>query len=423
MTSMLKTGLCQMSTAIVDASCYSLPYDRSLCLALSEAGCEVMLARSKFPYELQERSEPFLTWDGFYSLTHRLGVPPARRRIRMLLKGAEHLISMKRFSEVLRRRKPDVIHFQWLPVPLLDRLCLPKLRSIAPLVLTLHNTKFSRGGWGVHLQQGLGVDSIFEYFDAVIVHSEFSRRQVIENGWMPAKKVHVIQHGPLEFYRAFAEAKQPRAEEELVLLFFGAIEHYKGLDVLLRAFAELPAELIQATRLVIAGQPGRTSQTHQGLARQLGIDHRLTWILRFIREEEVPHLFQSATAVVLPYREVDQSGVLMTAIAFDKPIVASRVGGMPETVKDGVHGYLVSPGDVRELSEALRKILSQPEQRRTMAQELQRLRTGPLSWSRSADRTIEVYQSILKAPKLASVERSPARSSAHDAGSIPSVTR
>jgi len=129
------------------------------------------------------------------------------------------------------------------------------------------------------------------------------------------------------------------------------------------------------------------------LARSLGIEERINWILRFVGEEEVPGLFASADVVALPYREIDQSGVLMTAIGFDKPIIASRVGGFAETIQDNVHGRLFPARDVPALTAALEEILGQPERRSEMEKAVRKLRES-LSWEKSAERTFEVYEQL-----------------------------
>jgi glycosyltransferase involved in cell wall biosynthesis len=97
---------------------------------------------------------------------------------------------------------------------------------------------------------------------------------------------------------------------------------------------------------------------------------------------------------VLPYREIDQSGVLMTAIAFDKPIIASRIGGLAETIQDGVHGRLFPAGDVPALTAALQEILAHPERRRYMGKAVRELRES-ISWENSADRTMKMYEQFL----------------------------
>jgi glycosyltransferase involved in cell wall biosynthesis len=383
-----------VSVVVVDPSCFSLPYDYSLCQALFAAGCEVTLARSRFLYDEWELSCPFKSWDRFYEFTHTWKPERAQSRLGKLAKGAEHLVSLGRLRTELRRVKPAVIHFQWLPVPVLDRLFLPSLSRIAPLVLTLHNTNYSRFGMGTRLQQETGIGSAIRHFRSVIVHSDFSKRKIVERNWMPAERVHVVPHGPLDYYRALPGG-QPVLQQENVVLFFGNIEPYKGVDLLLRAFAALPLELLNGSRLLIAGRPGRGTPELQTLANSLGIQHRVTWQLGFVAEKEVGSLFRSAALAVLPYREIDQSGVLMTAIAFDKAIIATRVGGIPETIQDKVHGLLVEPGSVPQLTDALCSLLSSAARRQEMEAAVRELRTGTLSWKHIANRTLTVYQQAM----------------------------
>ena len=145
--------------------------------------------------------------------------------------------------------------------------------------------------------------------------------------------------------------------------------------------------------MCIAGKPGRDAA---GLRRTCPIAgnraaHYLD--LRFVGEEEVPGLFASAAIVALPYREIDQSGVLMTAIGFDKPVIASRVGGLAETIQDHVHGRLFPAGDVEALTAALEEMLDPSGRRSEMEKAVRELRER-LSWENSSARTIEVYKQL-----------------------------
>jgi glycosyltransferase involved in cell wall biosynthesis len=230
----------------------------------------------------------------------------------------------------------------------------------------------------------------------VIVHTEFSKNKVVELGWCQPEQVHVVPHGVLECHDLPTSTRMTPVGEEQTILFFGALRSYKGVDFLIRAFAQLPATLLASTRLVIAGKPGMDPSELYQLARSLGVDHRITWRLRFIRDEEIPDLFRQATLVALPYREIDQSGVLMTAVAFGRPIVASRIGGIPEVIRDGVHGRLVEVGDVNGLATALGKLLLDPDQRERMQKALALLRTGSLAWESCASQTISLYNHVLR---------------------------
>jgi len=207
----------------------------------------------------------------------------------------------------------------------------------------------------------------------------------------------VIPHGVLDYYLSLggSDGTEHASGADQTVMFFGNIEAYKGLDVLIRAVALLPTDLLGRTQLLVAGSPNTDIASLQKLARDLGIERRIVWKLGYIREEELPQLFRSATIVALPYRAIDQSGVLMTALAFGKAIVASRTGGFPEVIKDGVHGVLVTPGDVQELAGALQDLLTNPARRQAMEQATSHLARTELSWARSAEKTIGLYETVL----------------------------
>jgi glycosyltransferase involved in cell wall biosynthesis len=385
------------SVLMVDASCFSLPYDYSLCDALAGRGCAVTLLRSEFVHTPWSATS-FLARNYFYQRSH--AASGSRGVLWKLGKLAEHNRDMGRLVAECEAQRPDIIHFQWLPVPLIDRRYLSRLGRVAPLFLTLHNTASFHGSLVQRLHQETGLSSVFQYLSGLIVHTEYSKRVVIERGWVSAEKIHVVPHGVLDYYRsasssvmtASASAAAPSGEP--TILFFGQIEHYKGIDLLLRAFAGLPPAIQRANRICIAGKPGMDANVLKKLASSLKIERQITWMLRFINEEEVPGLFASAAVVALPYREIDQSGVLMTAIAFAKPIIASRIGGLAETIEDHRHGRLFPAGDVPALTAVLEDMLGHPGRRGAMEIAVGALRET-LSWEKSAYRTIDVYQEVL----------------------------
>jgi glycosyltransferase involved in cell wall biosynthesis len=384
-----------MTSVVVDASCFSLPYDYSLCNALAGQGCRVFLVRSEFlAGEWTRPASGFEAWNHFYRLSHskkRQGVFAPLWRI---VKAAEHLVDMRQFVPRLRQLKPDVIHFQWLPVPVLDGLYLRDLSQVAPLVLTVHNAR-PHGSLGQRLFQGFRRTAILRYFQAIIVHSEFTKRQIVEMNWAPADRIHVIPHGVLDYYLSL-ESNSPVevSSSTETVMFFGNIEAYKGVDVLIRAFVLLPEDLRARTQLLVAGSPNTDVAPLQKLAHNLGIAQRVVWKLGYVREEDVPQLFRSAAIVALPYRVIDQSGVLMTAMAFGKAIVASRTGGFPEVIKDGINGILVTPGGVQELAAALQNLLTNPTRRQAMEQATGHLARTELSWASSAQKTAALYQEV-----------------------------
>jgi glycosyltransferase involved in cell wall biosynthesis len=145
--------------------------------------------------------------------------------------------------------------------------------------------------------------------------------------------------------------------DDRLLLFFGFVRRYKGLGQLLEALALIPEDL--NTRLLVVGEFWESETGYQTKAEQLGIAHRVQLINRYIPNEEVGLYFSAADVVVLPYLEATQSAVLQTAFSFDKPVITTNVGGLPEMVQDGRLGLVVPPRDTQALASAIIRFFQQ----------------------------------------------------------------
>lgn len=394
---------------VVDPRGYTPPYDQALCHGLAEAGCRVMLATAEHSELDWKFGESFSRWNRFCELTSQFPTDGSCSVIHKTMQAFDYAVSLKKFVRLVHREQPDVIHFQWLAAPLLDQVCLSLLRKQAKLILTLHNTTLFHGA--VSKYRALGLRTALRQVDAIVVHTNFSRQRLLEKSWVEESRIHVIPHGAFAHYRSvpFQESEVARPKR---LLFFGNLQPYKGLDTLLLAFAQIEPKLRQTTRLVIAGRPIMETQPLFDLARRLGIQEQIDWILRPITEEEVCRLFSQATAVALPYREIDQSGVLMTAIACGKPVIATAAGGIPETVQDGVHGYLVPRDDPEAFAAAASRLLASDQRVRQMGEAMQRLSAGRLAWSNIAALTSNLYRKLLGEPSPASIPAFAAREAA-----------
>jgi len=138
-----------------------------------------------------------------------------------------------------------------------------------------------------------------------------------------------------------------------VLLFFGFVRHYKGLDVLIEAMPRVLAR--RAVTLVVAGEFYEPVEPFEERIRALGLGGRVRLENRYVPDEEVGVLVAAADAVVLPYRAATQSGVVLVAYAGGCPVISTHVGGLPEVVEDGVTGYLVPPQDPQALADAIER--------------------------------------------------------------------
>jgi len=160
------------------------------------------------------------------------------------------------------------------------------------------------------------------------------------------------------------------------------------VDVLIEAFRE-----IAGAELWIVGMPRMPLGPLRDLAH--GSRSPVRFIDRFVTDPEIPALFRRADLVVLPYREIDQSGVLYTALAFGKPMVLSEVGGFAELAEEQGAGRLVPPGDAAALRSAIQDLLSDDTARRTLGEAATRAASGPYSWARIADQTLALYRRLV----------------------------
>jgi len=288
-------------------------------------------------------------------------------------------------ARFVHRLQPDVVHLEGLPGRL--AWALPELGGL-PLVLTVHDPlpHSSARGWKDTLARRLA----FARARHFILHNraqlaEFTARQGIDPG-----RVHTI---PLGAYEALPHWSDSAATDDgRTLLFFGQISAYKGLETLYQAAPQV-AERVPGLRLVVAGRPapGYTLPSPPALAN----GGRVEVIGRHIGNAELARLFQEATVVVCPYSDATQSGVILTAYAFARPVVATRVGGLPEYVWEGETGALVPPRDPAALASALAGLLNdlrQPALRARYARRIRARCARDLAWERIARETLRVYE-------------------------------
>ncbi|POM26953.1 D-inositol 3-phosphate glycosyltransferase [Actinomadura rubteroloni] len=157
------------------------------------------------------------------------------------------------------------------------------------------------------------------------------------------------------------------------LLFFGMVRPYKGLDVLLRALAAGPADVA----LTVAGEFWGGLDETRALIGDLGLDGRVELRPGYVPAAQVPELFDAADALVLPYRTATASQNVWMAHEHGVPVIATRVGGFPGQVRDGVDGLLCEPDDVPSLTAALTRFYAPGEPERLRAG-IERLDDGPL---------------------------------------------
>ena len=236
---------------------------------------------------------------------------------------------------------------------------------------------------------------LYERVDAVVVHSAHGRRRLTDLGVDP-QRVHVIPHGVLApgveagVTGAGTGAASPLPDDFAhvdvpVALFFGLLRPYKGLDVLLEAWRG-----VEEAELWVVGMPRMDIEPLRA-----GAPAGVRFVSRFVPDAEAAAFFHRADLVVLPYREIDQSGVALTALGAGAPMVLTDVGGFPELAATGAV-RLVEPGDAAGLRRVLRELLEDPTARREMSGHALAAARGPYAWEAVARRTLELYRGLIE---------------------------
>jgi len=177
------------------------------------------------------------------------------------------------------------------------------------------------------------------------------------------------------------------------ILFFGNIRPYKGLDDLIQAFSKVIREMPFA-RLAIIGQPLEPFDPYRDRINKLNLNKNIDLRLEYIQDQEIPKIFSTASLVALPYKDIDQSAVLLLALALGKAVVATEVGGIREVVQDGRTGILVPVGDPNRMAQALVDLLRNPQKISDLGRAAQKDVLSRFSWDSIAEKTRSFYSTL-----------------------------
>jgi len=342
----------------------------ALAQALSQAGHAV--TQLSF-----SRLYPRVLFPGRSQYDVTAGVVPARARPCI---DSVNPLSWWRTAQTVARLRPDLVTFQWwhpffAPCYAAIMARCKRVCPAAARVLISHNTRPHEPLPG----QDAALRLVARHCNGVIVHSR--SEQDLMTAVAPRAVVRLVDYPLLPTARTLPtrEAAQRRlGVSGRVLLFFGYVRKYKGVDLLLQALAQVPTDL--AVTLLIAGECYGPWEPYHTLIEKLGLTDRVRVINRYIPEPEWPDLFAASDALVLPYRTASQSMSIALAYGFGKPVIVSRVGGLAEAVEDGRTGLIAEP-EPAALAAAVRRLygefLGSPYQEHLDARR-RRLGWGPL---------------------------------------------
>ncbi len=371
--------------------------------ALAEQGHDVELVTGPSP-ELRSRHPRFRIVPALPTWHAAAGAGDARlvRRLRRVVRAGQYHLAWVVLLRHLARRRPDVVQFSGgrFPVDGVAAAWLARRRRGGlPVLVTLAHSPLpfnEQRATGEVLRQnrllyasfGVGYRSM----DEVLVLGEQSAAD-LQAAWPDVRQVSVIPHGDEDVF--LTSPPVPAADTPPQVLFFGTMQAYKGLDVLLDAFALVRAQRPGA-RLVVAGAPSGDTDldTLRRTAERIGgVDLRAGYVAM----PDVPDLFGQARVVAAPYRYANASGVVELARTFSRPVVGTTVGDLPAVIADEETGLLVPPGDPEALATALLRLLDEPAEAQRMGEAARARSAEGASWATVAERVGEIYRRALAA--------------------------
>ena len=266
----------------------------------------------------------------------------------------------------------------------------------AKICLTIHDVKsFSNKS-----QFSLYSKLIYFFADIIITHNKFSADEIISNYSYLENKIQIIPHGnyipfiEIEKDKNFARQKIGINENKFVLLFFGMIKSVKGLDILLKAMPEIIKNNKEVI-LLIAGKPWRDDfSKYEEIIKDLKIEKYCKLDIKFIDHKDVSLYYASSDIVVLPYRRIYQSGVLMMSLCYKKPVIVSDLPSFKEIIVDQETGVFFSSDDSVSLAQAVSKLMSDNDLVELVRKNAYNLMEQKFSWQRIGKLTNDAYNKI-----------------------------
>lgn len=311
----------------------------------------------------------------------------------LIVKVLKYLLAFFKIYLYTIKRKPAIVHIQWIKIPIIDLMFfkLLKARNIK-VVFTAHNVLPHNTGDRYKNEY----KRIYSLCDRVIVHSLKTKLEIQNTFDLNPDKVVVIPHGIIsipvsehEVSHRMTELKHKYGiDRKIVITSLGNQSYYKGVDLLLEVWSDYFKSNTNL-HLIIAG-------VNQGLDYSNTIGTNITIINEKLSNLDFLAFLKMTDIIILPYRKISQSGVLFSAINYDIPVIVSNAGGLPEPLGIGNIGWNMGEANKYNLAQVLMRISSSPDEikKKSNPIEFKKVKTY-YSWETISFKTLELYRSLL----------------------------
>lgn len=290
---------------------------------------------------------------------------------------------------IIKNNKSDLLILHWV-TPFLGHvfwfiLFLTKKFTDTQTMLVCHNVLPHEKG----LFDILSANLVFRNVDYFIVHSKEDQTNLKKI--KPDAKAYLAFHPTYEAFKYVGLNKKIKKDLKLnkkTILFFGYVRKYKGLDYLLKAMPDVLRKV--DCDLLIVGEFWKGKQACLDLINMLDIKKNVKIVSEYVPDEDVKNYFTSSNLVVLPYLSATQSGIVQLAFGFEKPVITTNVGGLPNAVSDGKTGFIVPPRDSNALTNKIIKFFTENKEKEFVKNIINK--KDQFSW----DKYVKIIQRTMK---------------------------
>tara|TARA_R110002126_G_scaffold177475_3_gene326419 strand:- start:14059 stop:15186 length:1128 start_codon:yes stop_codon:yes gene_type:complete len=320
----------------------------------------------------------------FYSYSNKKGI----------FKIISYFISQLQLIFFSIKNPPAIIHFQWLKIPSMDYYVLKILRRFSNhLILTAHNVLPHNSG-EIYFKS---YAKIYQTVNTIIVHAENTKQELIEKFSISSNKIVVIPHGVLDLsYEIDHESvrvkvteirKELKIKDKIVFSVLGGLNEYKGINLIVDTWKNKKLSENKNIQLLIAGSGSVEKVSELAKTDNVHIENR------YLTDVEFLAFLRISDFVLLPYKAISQSGVLLSALSEHKRVIVTDVGGLKDPFKFGKIGYVLKEYSVSELKSAILKASETAKEypKDTVWNEIEMF----YNWSTIGSETKDVYVSIL----------------------------
>lgn len=318
-------------------------------------------------------------------------------RLKRILRALEVFLNYVLVFFYIVCKRPDILHIQWLPFLEFSSLEVGVLRVLkffdrkTKLVFTAHNIYphdiVSEKGRQAYKKRFIAIS---RYLDAYIVHLNGAKKELAKEFNISENKIFVAYHGIYVGKTSNIGALR-NADDKIRIIMYGYQTIYKGADLLIEAIQALSPDQRGNFEVTIVGKTDdKLYKSYSGHAETLGIK----WINKFVTDKELYSLIDSSDLILLPYREISQSGVLLLALSYRKPILTSDLPSFKETLEGYDDSCFFHAGNSNSLAEMLMRFSKGDIDDGKLKEVIEKL-NEKYSWRNTALSTAAAYENVL----------------------------